>query len=184
MMKFTFDDFARVALDSARKHDGYGLTAQQMNNVVAFLKAPGSGPDADTSFADYVAAKLEEHPPVLISKAYVMCSGIDRQGVTNYQNAATYIRDVGGSSGIINDTQWGYFIEHLQNAEPAYGRFKAMAAALEAFMHAQGTRPFNNRYESTLQEIMWNAGSPSFAENATTTHAGIVTDGSSERSAK
>lgn len=181
MTKFTFDDFARVAFDTARKDDGFGLTAQQMDEVFAFLKAPGSGPDADTSFADYVAAKLKEHPPVLISKAYVMCAGIDRRGVTNYQNAAAYIRDAGGSSGIINDTQWGYFIEHLQSAEPLYGEFKAMTAALKEFMHAQGTRPFNNKYEATLLEIMWNAGSPSFAENAIASHAGGMNEDSSDR---
>lgn len=79
---------------------------------------------------------------------------------------------LGGSAGVINDTLWGYFIEYLQNIEPLHAKFRAMAEGLRTFMRAQGSRPFNNNYEAMLRDIMWNSGSPEFAENGRIAHSG------------
>jgi len=44
---FVFDDFARTTLGGARnKVDGSPLSAAQIDDVIAYLKSPGSGPDA------------------------------------------------------------------------------------------------------------------------------------------
>jgi len=172
MSNFNFDDFARVALHVARRNDGAVLTPEQVDGIIAYLKTPGSGTDAASSFAEYVAEMQREHPAVLIARDYVLCSGIDDRGTTNYQTAAIYIRNVGGSAGVINDTLWGYFIEYLQNIEPQHAKFRAMAEGLRTFMRAQGSRPFNNNYEATLRDIMWNSGSPEFAENGRIAHSG------------
>lgn len=66
MANFTFEDFARTTLSAASNTaDRSPLSAQQMDEVLEYLNSPGSGPDAATSYADYVAAKLRTHPPML-----------------------------------------------------------------------------------------------------------------------
>lgn len=47
MASFVFDDFARTTMGGARnKVDGSPLSAAQIDDVIAYLKSPGSGPDA------------------------------------------------------------------------------------------------------------------------------------------
>lgn len=171
MATFVFDDFARTTLGGARnKVDRSPLSAAQIDDVIAYLKSPGSGPDASTSYADYVASKLKLFPPELPPGVdYVGFSGIDSAGAENYQNALQYGRDLKGKAGIIGDTPWGTFIEDVRKNPALHPEFQVMESGLKSFMSAQGTEPFNNRHKAALQDMMWNAGSPKYFENAIVT---------------
>lgn len=176
MATFVFDDFARTTLGGARnKVDRSPLSAAQIDDVIAYLKSPGSGPDASTSYADYVASKLKLFPPELPPGVdYVGFSGIDSAGAENYQNALQYGRDLKGKAGIIGDTPWGTFIEDVRKNPALHPEFQVMESGLKNFMSAQGTEPFNNRHKAALQDMMWNAGSPAFLENAIATGKPLV----------
>ncbi|HDS0924511.1 TPA: hypothetical protein QDZ10_003001 [Stenotrophomonas maltophilia] len=171
MANFTFEDFARTTLSAASNTaDRSPLSAQQMDEVLEYLNSPGSGPDAATSYADYVAAKLRTHPPMLAAgKEYVAFSGSDHSGVSNFRNAVDYVRDVDSSAGIIGETPWGAFIEEVRTEPLKYPEFHAIERGLERFMDAQGTEPLGGNYKAALQDMMWNAGSPKYFENAIAT---------------
>ncbi|MBT2768034.1 hypothetical protein J7J08_10345 [Stenotrophomonas sp. ISL-67] len=171
MANFIFDDFARTTLAAASNTaDRSPLSAQQVDEVVGYLTSPGSGPDAATSYADYVAAKLRDHPPILSAgKDYVAFSGTDHAGVSNFDNAANYVRDVDSRAGIIGETPWGAFIEELRTDPAKHPEFHTMERGLERFMDTQGTEPKGGRYKAALQDMMWNAGSPRYFENAIAT---------------
>ena len=171
MTNFIFDDFARTTLSAASNTaDRSPLSAQQLDEVLAYLNSPGSGANAATSYADYVAAKLTLHPPMLgPGKDYVAFSGTDHSGVPNFRNAVDYVRDVDSGAGIIGETPWGAFIEEVR-ADPAkYPEFQTIERGLERFMDAQGTEPLGGNYRAALQDVMWNAGSPKYFENAIAT---------------
>lgn len=176
MPNFIFDDFARATLGAARNSaDGARLSPQQMDEVLAYLRSAGSGPDSATSFAEYVATKIETHPPVLPAGTdYVGFSGEDRAGVSNFDNAKSYVKDVGARAGIIGDTPWGSFIEEVRTNPAKHPEFKTMERGLQRFMEAQGTEPRAGSYKAALQDMMWNAGSPQYFENAIATGKPLV----------
>lgn len=171
MTDFTFDDFARTTLGGAQNSATKApLSAQQVADVIAYLKSPGSGPDAATSYAEYVANKLSSHPPELPPGVdYVGFSGADSSGKSNFQNALQYGKDLGGRAGIIGETPWGQFVQDLEVNAARYPEFQTMQDGLQDFMKAQGTEPRGKNHAGALLDMMWNAGSPPYFENAIAT---------------
>lgn len=172
MTEFVFDDFARTTLSGARNTaDGKPLSAAKVDQIIAYLKSPGSGPDATSSYSDYVAKKMEMHPPTLpAGKEYVGFSGVDGAGTSNFNNALKYVADVDGKAGIIGDTPWGGFVERA-SGDPEFG---LVEDKFRQFMKSQGAEPFKANYQGALQDIMWNAGSPRYFENAVASRRPIV----------
>ncbi|HZF97179.1 MAG TPA: hypothetical protein VEY92_02850 [Pseudoxanthomonas sp.] len=171
MTDFVFDDYARTTLAGARTTQGKTPSPQQLQQVIDYLKSPGSGPDGSTSYADYVARKMQAHPPKLgPGMDYVGFSGVDASGTSNFKNAMKYAADVRGKAGIIGDTPWGTFVEHAQT-DPEFG---AIEGKFKAFMKANGIEPFNANYRGALKDMMWNAGSPEYFENAIAAKRPIV----------
>jgi hypothetical protein len=168
---FIFDDFARTTLGGAQNSaTKTPLSAQQVADVIAYLKSPGSGPDAATSYAEYVASKLSSHPPELPPGVdYVGFSGADSSGKSNFQQAVQYGKELGGRAGIIGDTPWGQFVQDLDVNAASYPEFQAMQDGLQDFMKAQGTEPRGKNHAGALLDMMWNAGSPPYFENAIAT---------------
>ena len=111
MPDFKFSDFAQTTLSAAtNKDDGSPISAQKLDRVVDYLQSPGSGPDAISSYADYLDEKLRSYPPELAPGVdYVAFSGKDGSAVPNLRNAVGYTDDVGRTAGIIGDTRLGKF---------------------------------------------------------------------------
>lgn len=171
MTDFNFDDFARTTLNGARNSfDDTALTSRQMAEVMEYMRSPGSGPDASSSYADYVKRMLEKHPPELpAGMDYVAFSGKDSAAVYNATNASQYTKDV-GRAGLIGDTPWGTFVDGLQKENtPQHQDFIVMEDRLRNFMEPRGIVPLGKDYAGALQDIMWNAGSPKYFENAIAT---------------
>lgn len=142
-----------------------------MERVIEYLKSPGSGADGASSYAEYLTRKMQVHPPMLSSGVdYVGFSGVDASGTNNFRNAEKYVADVHGRAGIIGDTPWGKFID----AVPHDPEFAAIRGKFEIFMRAQGLEPFRANYQGALQDMMWNAGSPEYFENAIASRRPIV----------
>lgn len=89
MMRIEFTDFARTTLSGAiNLSDKSPLTPQQIERITTYLESPASGPDGTISYADFVAKKLEEFPPILPEKKdYIAFSGRDRSQQSNYSNS-------------------------------------------------------------------------------------------------
>ncbi|WP_432593009.1 XVIPCD domain-containing protein [Stenotrophomonas maltophilia] len=176
MSKFVFDDFALATLGGAKNiSDGSPLSAQQKQDIIAYLKSAESGPDGVTSYAEYIRSRMQTFPPELNSGVdYLGFSATDRNGVSNFENAVTYAKDINSGAGIIGDTPWGTFIEEVRTAPLKHPDFQIMERGLERFMNAQGTEPWNGNYRAALQDMMWNAGSPKFFENAIATGKPLV----------
>ncbi|QBR42910.1 XVIPCD domain-containing protein [Stenotrophomonas indicatrix] len=176
MSKFTFDSFALATLGGAKNtSDSSPLTMQQKQEVISYLRSPQSGPDGVSSYADYVATKMQAHPPELPAGTdYLGFSATDRSGQLNFDNAKNYAKDVNGRAGIIGDTPWGRFIDEMRTAPLKHPEFQIMERGLERFMNAQGTEPWAGNHRAALQDIMWNAGSPKYFENAIATDRPLV----------
>ncbi len=176
MSKFVFDDFALATLGGAKNiSDGSPLSAQQKQDIIAYLKSAESGPDGVTSYAEYIRSRMQTFPPELNPGVdYLGFSATDRNGVSNFENAVTYAKDINSGAGIIGDTPWGTFIEEVRTAPLKHPDFQIMERGLERFMNAQGTEPWNGNYRAALQDMMWNAGSPRFFENAIATGKPLV----------
>lgn len=159
-----FDAFARTTLAAATNStDGKPLTTQQISQVIEYLNSSASGPDGVLSYAKYLDENLNLHPPKLSNGiSYVGFSGKDNAGVPNYYNARDYIRDLNKTSGVIGDTAWGVFIESTK-IDP---EFEIIERNFTQFMQSRGFTPFGRDYAGALQDIMWNAGSPQYFENA------------------
>lgn len=163
MSDFVFDDFARATLAGARNPDGTALTAGQTDRLLDYLKTAGSGPDGVTSYAEYVEKQLAAHPAKLPpDKDYVAYSGIDRDKVSNFDNANQYILDTGRAAGVIADTPWGKFV----NSAPGDPEFVAIEGKFKAAMQAENAEPYGGSHRGALQDMMWNAGSPEYFRNA------------------
>ncbi len=171
MTSFTFDEFARTTLGAAtNKADESRISPQQMTEVIDYLKTPGSGPDAATSYAAYVEERLRANPARLPDGVdYVGFSGTDGSKVPNYRNASNYVDDVRKQAGIIGDTPWGRFVQELNEFPERHPGFTVAEGNLKAFMEARGIEPLGRNYSGALQDIMWNAGSPQYFENAIAT---------------
>lgn len=171
MASFTFDDFARTTLGAATNTaDGSPLSPSQMDNLIGYLKSPGSGPDSTMSYSSYLEAKMRAFPPALSPGVdYVGYSGADNRGASNYRNATVYRDDLGKTAGIIGDTPWGDFIQELDEYPERHPGFSVVERKLQIFMDAQGVEPWGKSYSGALQDIMWNAGSPQYFENAIAT---------------
>lgn len=170
MAKFEFSDFAKTTLSAAKnKADRSLISEQKLKVVVDYLQSPGSGPDATSSYADYLEEKLRSHPPELPRGVdYVAFSGRDGSNVSNYRNALDYKSDVGGTAGIIGDTHWGKLIQDIDDSPSRHPDFKVMERKLAEFMTALDVEPLGT-HAAALQDIMWNAGSAEYFKNAIAT---------------
>lgn len=175
MPQFSFEEFALTTLTPATDAaSGAPLTDQQKAEVIKHLKSPGSGPDGITSYEDFVNSKLRSFPAELPSSIdYVAFSGTDSFDNGNYFNATEYGKSLQGRTGIIGDTPWGKYIEEIVNKPEAHPDFHAIADKFQAFMDARGFKPMGNGV-GALQDMMWNAGSPKFFENAIATGKPLV----------
>lgn len=175
MPQFSFDKFALTTLVPATDVTTRArLTDQQKAEIVDYLKSAGSGPDQLTSYEEFVNSKLRSFPAELPSGVdYVVFSGTDRAKKGNYFNATDYGRDLQGSTGIIGDTPWGKYIEEVGNNPAAHPEFHAVAGKFQDFMDARGFKPMGTGI-GALQDMMWNAGSSQFFENAIATGKPLV----------
>lgn len=171
MSTFTFDDFARTTLGGARNiADQSRPTTQQTESIINYLKSPGSGPSATISFERWLSESMAAHPPALpVDVDYLAFSGVDSAGDVNYENAREYVKQVGQRAGIIGDTQWGEFIEELKDDPVKHPEFHRMRDELKQFMDAQGVWPYAKDHAAALEDMMWNAGSSKYFENAIAT---------------
>lgn len=176
MSRYVFDDFVRTTLGGAtNRADGSPLSPHQVERITDYLKAPGSGPDSATSYAEFVAGKLSALPPQLpAGKDYVAFSGTDRGNALNYSNALAYAEDVDGRAGIIGDTAWGKYIQSIEDLPTQHPDFSIMEAKLKAFLQTEGVMPMKDSSGGALRDIMWNAGSSQFLENAIGTGKPLV----------
>lgn len=166
MTSFIFDDYVRATMGGASNvSDGTALSSDQIQQVADYLKAPGSGPDATSSYETFVSSRISAHPPVLPSGYdYVGYSGYDSARVSNFDNATEYVKQLGGGAkaGLIGDTPWGKFIDKL----PANREFTAVQQKFVTFLASEGIAPYNNDVRGALQDMMWNAGSSPYLHNA------------------
>lgn len=171
MAAFSISDFARITLGGATDAtSGQSLSAQQIDDVISYLKSPASGPGGVTSYADYLEAQVRDFPPELpAGRDYVAFSGADGRGKGNYFNARDYSLDVGNSAGIIGDTPYGARIREFELNGDAHPEFKEMTARLKTFMDSKGVVPYYKDHAGALLDLMWNAGSPKYLENAVAT---------------
>lgn len=176
MSKFIFDDFVKTTLGGATQAgSGEALTAQQISDVITYLKSPGSGPTTSVSFEQYVTGNMQAHPPRLPDGMdYLAFSGKDTAKISNYTNAEVYSRDINGKSGIIGDTPWGKFVDQLAKNPAHIPDLQSMEAGLRSVMESKGIVPFDKNYVGALQDMMWNAGSPKFFENAIATGKPLI----------
>jgi hypothetical protein len=175
MPQFSFENFALTTLMPATDAaSGAQLTDQQKAEVVSYLRSAGSGPDGVTSYEDFVNSKLRSFPAELpFGVDYVAFSGTDSFDKGNYFNATDYGKSLQGRAGIIGDTPWGKYIEEIVDKPEAHPDFHAVADKFQAFMDARGFKPMGNGV-GALQDMMWNAGSPKFFENAIATGKPLV----------
>ncbi|RTQ89640.1 MULTISPECIES: XVIPCD domain-containing protein [Stenotrophomonas] len=175
MPQFSFENFALTTLTPATDAaSGALLTDQQKAEVVSYLKSPGSGPDGVTSYEEFVNSKLRTFPAELPPGVdYVAFSGTDSFDKGNYFNATDYGKNLQGRTGIIGDTPWGKYIEEIVDKPEAHPDFHTVADKFQAFMDARGFKPMGNGV-GALQDMMWNAGSPKFFENAIATGKPLV----------
>ncbi|WP_132826110.1 XVIPCD domain-containing protein [Stenotrophomonas sp. TEPEL] len=170
MGQFAFKEFALATLKPATNvADGSRLSDQQKALVVEYLTSPGSGPDGSTSYEDFVREKMRVHPPLLPKDVeYIAFSGIDGGKIPNFDNATEYQRNLEGRAAIIGDTPWGHYIDSLNEYPEIHQDFHAVKDKFRDFMSARGFVPKGEPI-SALQDMMWNAGSPKFFENAIAT---------------
>ncbi|WP_448141869.1 XVIPCD domain-containing protein [Stenotrophomonas bentonitica] len=168
MSGFAFDDFARTTLAAARNTaGGTPPSPQQLDRVIGYLKAPGSGPDSATSYAEFVEARMRDFPPELPPGVdYVAFSGEDSARTSNFDNATRYVKDVDKAAGIIGDTPWGKYVDRVGTDPKAHPDFIAVKDKFQSFMMAEGLEPRLKNYNGALLDMMWNAGSPQYFENA------------------
>ncbi len=58
MARFIFDDYARTTFSvSTNMGDNSVICPQQMDELIGYLKSPGSGPDSATSFEEHTEAR-------------------------------------------------------------------------------------------------------------------------------
>lgn len=176
MPRFTIDDFARTTLGAAtNKADDSLLSPQQMSRVTSYLNSPGSGPDDTRSYAEFLDEKLRSLPPELPSGIdYVGFSGTDSKKTANFINATDYTDDLGKKAGLIGDTPWGKYIQSLEDVPAQHPDFAVIEGKLKRFMQAEGIRPLKDNHGGALRDIMWNAGSPQYFENAIATGRPLV----------
>ncbi len=172
MTNFSFDDFARTTLAPATYRPTKSpLTPQQMDLVIDYLKSPASGPDGNSSFAQYITDQMRAHPPELPPGVdYVGFSGWENSTTSNYDNSKAYARDVSSKAGIIGDTPWGQFILK-KNSDPGY---VVVEEKFAEFLTRAKIEPLGGTAAGALEDMMWNAGSPRYFENAIATGKPLV----------
>ncbi|HAL22799.1 MAG TPA: hypothetical protein DCP40_08740 [Stenotrophomonas sp.] len=117
---------------------------------------------------------MHVHPPRLPKDVeYIAFSGIDGREISNFDNATEYQRNVGGRAAIIGGTPWGRYIDSLNEHPEHHQGFHAVKDKFRDFMHAHGFVPRGEPI-SALQDMMWNAGSSQFLENAIGTGKPLV----------
>jgi len=134
-----------------------------MREVAQYLRSPGSGVDATSSFEDFVSHNMATNPPKLPAGVdYIAYAGTDSSGQSNFKNAKAYSVSKGGGAAIIGDSPWGNFIE-----DPAHNAdLQVMGDKLERYMSKEGIAPLRQDYKGALRDVMWNAGSEPFMSNA------------------
>lgn len=156
MTRIEFTDFARTTLSGAiNLSDKSPLTPQQIERITTYLESPASGPDGNISYADFVAKKLEEFPPILPeTKDYIAFSGRDRSQQLNYSNSQAYINETKDRAGIIGDTPWGKYIQSTENLPEKHPELGIIKDKFEAFMTTEGATPYGKDYGGALRDIM------------------------------
>ncbi len=162
-MEVKFESAVAATIGGAKSPNGGPPTREQIEDVIRFLRSAESGPSNGTSFMDFVQREIERHPPKLRDgQDYVAYSGVDAAGMNNGRNAQQYLDARSGKSGLIGDTPWGKFIGS-QGADEQIG---GMVEKFQEIMEREGLKPYNGDYAGALRDIMWNAGSSPYLENA------------------
>ena len=169
-----FNQYVRTtmggAIDSASREP---LTPAQIDSVSNYLKSPGSGASASTSFEDFVVNRMLAYPPALSpGMEYVLFSGIDDSGISNYVNAIQYTEQLsgGGLAGIIGDTAWGYYLDNAQSDKD----LRSIEKSFAKFLHQENIDPRGGDAGKALVDMMWNAGSGPYVRNAIESRLPIV----------
>lgn len=138
------------------------LDQAQKQQVVDYLRSPGSGVNATSSFEDFVRNNMVRLPPKLPDGMdYVPYAGKDNAKRSNFENSRNYIA-AKGNAGSIGDSPWGKFIQDPVNDQS----YKVMGDKFRTFMNSEGFAPMKNDYVGALKDVMWNAGSEPFMSNA------------------
>ncbi|MGO4701406.1 XVIPCD domain-containing protein [Dyella sp. 2RAB6] len=160
---FVFEDVVRTTMGGATNAQGNKLSPAEIDKVIAYLKSPGSGVDATHSYADYVTKEMAAHPPKLPAGVdYVAFSGTDAANKSNYKNASEYVADTKGRADIIGHTPWGEYIEKCK----ATAEFKTVDRGFTRYLASEGIEVYGKNTGGALQDMMWNAGSAPYMENA------------------
>lgn len=165
-MSESIEIFARTTMGVAKDvstGEPRSLSEQQLRRVVEYLRSSESGVGPYSSFEDFVATKLRDHPPSLAPGSdYVGFSGVDSSNVSNFENAREFVRARSGQAGIIGSTPWGEYLD----SQEGKAEVRQMAQKFERFLSDQNIEPFNRNYAGALTDVMWNAGSPEYFRNA------------------
>jgi len=168
---FVFEDCVRTTMGGATNAHGAKLSPAEIDRVIAYLKSPGSGPDATSSYAEYVEKQMAAHPPKLPAGVdYVAFSGTDAAHKSNYKNASEYVAETKGRADIIGHTPWGEYIERAKGTAD----FKAVDREFTRYLASEGIEVYGKNTAGALQDMMWNAGSAPFMENAVKSGRPIV----------
>ena len=113
---------------------------------------------------------MRDFPPELPPGVdYLAFSGEDSARTSNFDNATQYVKDVDKAAGIIGDTPWGKYVDRVGTDPKAHPDFIAVKDKFQSFMMAEGLEPRLKNYNGALLDMMWNAGSPKYFENAIAT---------------
>jgi len=113
---------------------------------------------------------MRDFPPELPPGVdYLAFSGEDSARTSNFDNATQYVKDVDKAAGIIGDTPWGKYVDRVGTDPKAHPDFIAVKDKFQSFMMAEGLEPRLKNYNGALLDMMWNAGSPKYFENAVAT---------------
>ncbi|WP_282295436.1 XVIPCD domain-containing protein [Stenotrophomonas sp. PS02289] len=117
---------------------------------------------------------MRQFPPDLPSGLeYVGFSGTDSHGAYNYDNAAAYVSDTNGRAGIIGNTPWGEYVDDVTKNPSQHPDFSRVMDKFKSHMAAEGLVPMGGP-GGALSDMMWNAGSPRYFENAIATGKPLV----------
>ncbi len=163
-METDFDRYIATTMGGAKNAaDGSSLTQEQVERVANYLRSAGSGVDENSSFMDFVRNKLNEQPPKLPDgTAYVGFSGKDSLGESNYTNAKSYVEHKSSAAGAIENTPWGRYL----TGSAVGDEMDPMAQKFGNFLAKEGIAVWGDNPLGSLQDMMWNAGSPEYFKNA------------------
>lgn len=163
-METDFDRYIATTMGGAKNAaDGSPLTQEQVERVANYLRSEGSGLTENSSFMDFVRDKLKSNPPKLPDgTGYVGFSGKDSLGESNYNNAKSYVESRASAAGAIENTPWGRYLTGNDIGD----EMDPMAQKFGKFLSKEGIAVWGDNPLGSLQDMMWNAGSPEYFRNA------------------